>query len=123
MKSTPVADKVLNLGQWEKAALFSLFDFIAKNQLALEGAQSVVPVIIPALTTISDLSPLRNGKPLTLDLPLPAWLKQTIMLCYKKVDQQARDLVKVKEHDIRAFAPSKVVYDGVSVDQIIQACH
>ena len=46
-----VANKVSNLGQWEKVALFPLSDFKAKNQLAREGSQSVSPVTIPALTT------------------------------------------------------------------------
>ena len=45
-----VANKVANLGQWEKVALFPP-DFIAKNQLAREGSQSVSPMTIPALTT------------------------------------------------------------------------
>ena len=49
-----VATKVSNLGQWEKVALFPFSDFIAKNQLAREGSQSVSPVTIPALTTIVD---------------------------------------------------------------------
>ena len=49
---------------------------------------------------------------------LSSWLKQTILLCYKQADQQALDLVQVKAHDIRAFAAG-----GVSVDQIMQACH
>ena len=49
-----VANKVSNLGQWEKVALFPSSDFIAKNQLAREGSQSVSPVTIPALTTIVD---------------------------------------------------------------------
>ena len=47
-------NKVSNLGQWEKVALFPSSDFIAKNQLAREGSQSVSPVTIPALTTIID---------------------------------------------------------------------
>ena len=47
-----VANKVSNLGQWEKVTLFPSSDFIAKNQLAREGSQSVSPVTIPALTTI-----------------------------------------------------------------------
>ena len=51
---TWVANKVSNLGQWEKVALFPSSDFIAKNQLASEGSQSVSPVTIPALTTIVD---------------------------------------------------------------------
>ena len=49
-----VANKVSNLGQWEKVALFPSSDFIAKNQLAREGSQSVSPVTIPSLTTIGD---------------------------------------------------------------------
>ena len=55
-----VANKVSNLGQWEKVALFPSSDFIAKNQLAREGSQSVSPVTIPALTTIVDRQPLRR---------------------------------------------------------------
>ena len=51
---TWVANKVSNLGQWKKVALFPFSDFIAKNQLAREGSQSVSPVTIPALTTIVD---------------------------------------------------------------------
>ena len=54
---------------------------------------------------------------------LSSWLKQTILLCYEKEDQQSLDLVQVKAHDIRAFAASKAFYCGVSVDQIMQACH
>ena len=54
---------------------------------------------------------------------LSSWLKQTVLLCYKQADQQALDLVQVKAHDIRAFAASKAFYGGVSVDQIMQACH
>ena len=49
-----VANKVSNLGQWEKVALFPSSDFIAKNQLAREGSQSVSLVTIPALTTVVD---------------------------------------------------------------------
>ena len=46
--------QISNLGQWEKVALFPSSDFIAKNQLAREGSQSVSPVTIPAVTTIVD---------------------------------------------------------------------
>ena len=151
-----VASKVSNLGQWEKVALFPSSDFIAKNQLAREGSQSVSPVTIPALTTIVDrqfkedrtLCPVRAlryyldrtkdlrgshsllfisfKKGHTSDIrpaTLSSWLKQTILFCYKQADQQALDLVQVKAHDIRAFAASKAFYGGVSVDQIMQACH
>ena len=151
-----VANKVSNLGQWKKVALFPSSDFIAKNQLAREGSQSVSPVTIPALTTIVDrqfkedrtvcpvralrfyldrTKDLRGSRSLlfisfkkghTSDIrpaTLSSWLKQTILLCYKQADQQALDLVQVKAHDIRAFAASKAFYGGVSVDQIMQACH
>ena len=151
-----VKNKISNLGQWEKVALFPSSDFIAKKQLAREGSQSVSPVTIPALTTIVDgqfkedrtLCPvwalryyldrtkdLRGSRSLrfisfkkghTSDIrpaTLSSWLKQTILLCYKQADQQALDLVQVKAHDIRAFAASKAFYGGVSVDQIMQACH
>ena len=47
-----VANKVSNLGQWEKVALFPSSDFIAKNQPPRGGSQSVSLVTIPALTTI-----------------------------------------------------------------------
>ena len=147
-----VANKVSNLGQWEKVVLFPS-GFIAK--LARESSQSVSPVTIPALTTIVDgqfkedrtLRPvralryyldrtkdLRGSQSLlvisfkkghTSDIrpaTLSSWLKQTILLCYKQADQQALDLVQVKAHD-RAFAASKAFYGGVSVDQIMQACH
>ena len=49
-----VANKVSNLGQREKVALFPSSDFIAKNQLAREGSYSRSPVTNPALTTIVD---------------------------------------------------------------------
>ena len=146
-----VADKVSNLGQWEKVALFPS-DFIAKNQLAREGSQSVSPVTIPALTTIVDrqfkenrtLCPvralryyldqtkdLRGSRSLlfisfkkghTSDIR-PATLSFLVLLYYKQADQQALDSVQVKAHDIRAFAASKAFYGGVSVDQIMQASH
>ena len=54
---------------------------------------------------------------------LSSWLKQTVLPCYKQADQQALVLVQVKAHDIRAFAASKAFYGGVSVNQIMQACH
>ena len=50
-------------------------------------------------------------------------VKTTILLCFKEADQQSLDLVQVKAHDIRAFAPSKAFYGGVSVDKIMQASH
>ena len=52
-----------------------------------------------------------------------SWLRQTLLLCYKQADQQTLDLFQVKVHDIRAFTASKAFYGGVSVDQIMEACH
>ena len=40
-----------------------------------------------------------------------------------KVSNQTNKQVQVKTHDITAFAASKAFYGGVSVDQIMQACH
>ena len=41
-----VANKVSNLGQWEKVALFPSSDFIPKNQLGREGSQSMSTTIV-----------------------------------------------------------------------------
>ena len=60
-----VANKVSNLGQWEKVALFPSSDFIAKNQLAREGSQSVSPVTVPK-TNHSTL--LQTSRPTSLGL-------------------------------------------------------
>ena len=49
-----VANKVPNLGQWKKVGLLTSSHFIAKNQLAREGSQSVSLVTISSLTTIID---------------------------------------------------------------------
>ena len=48
-----VVNKLSNLGQWEKVALFPS-DFLTKNQLAKEGSQSLSLGTVPALTTIVD---------------------------------------------------------------------
>ena len=137
-----VANKVSNLGQWEKVALFPSSDFIAKNQLVREGSQSVSAVTIPALTTIVDrqfkedrtLCPvralryyldqtkdLRGSRSLlfisfkkghTSDIrpaTLSSWLKQTILLCYKQADQQAK-LKLMTLGPLRPLRPFTVVY-------------
>ena len=65
MKSMPGLLTVFNLGQWEKVALFPSSDFIAKNQLAREGSQSVAPVTIPALTTIVDRQFMEDRTPVS----------------------------------------------------------
>ena len=54
---------------------------------------------------------------------ISSWIKNTIKFCYSKVDNADMDLLGVKVHDVRTFAASKAFYGGVSMDQIMQACH
>ena len=54
---------------------------------------------------------------------ISSWIKNTIKFCYTKVDNADMDLIGVKAHDIRDFAASKAFYAGISMDQIMQACH
>ena len=145
-----VANKVSNLGQWKKVALFPSSYFIGKNQLAREGSQTVFPVIFPA--TIIDrqfkedrtscpvwalryyldhTKDLRGSRSLlfisfkkghTSDIK-PATLSSWLKQTILLCYKQALDLVQVKAHYIRAFTASKAFYGGFSVEQIIQACH
>ena len=52
-----------------------------------------------------------------------SWIKQTVILCYELSDHQAHTLHQVKAHDVRAFAVSKAFQSGVSLEQILSACH
>ena len=54
---------------------------------------------------------------------ISSWIKQTVILCYELSDQQAHTLHQVKAHDVRAFAASKAFQLGVSLEQILAACH
>ena len=54
---------------------------------------------------------------------ISSWIKQTVILCYELSDQQAHTLHQVKAHDVRAFAASKAFQSGVSLEQILSACH
>ena len=54
---------------------------------------------------------------------ISSWIKQTVILCYELSDHQAHTLHQVKAHDVRAFAASKAFQSGVSLDQILVACH
>ena len=54
---------------------------------------------------------------------ISSWIKQTVILCYELSDHQAHTLHQVKAHDVRAFAASKAFQLGVSLDQILSACH
>ena len=107
--------------------MFPSSDFIAKNQLASKGSQSLSLVTIPALTTFVDrqfkrdrtlclVQALRYYLDRRVSIPTFHFLqekthlrypyslflvKTNILLCYKEADQQAFDLVQVKVHDIR----------------------
>ena len=52
-----------------------------------------------------------------------SWIKQTVLLCYQLSDQKAQDLHQVRAHDVRAFAASQAFQGGVSLEQILSACH
>ena len=54
---------------------------------------------------------------------ISSWIKQTVILCYELSDQEALTLHQVKSHDVRAFAVSKAFQSGVSLEQILSACH
>ena len=46
-----------------------------------------------------------------------------MILCYQLSDQEAHVLHQVKAHDVQTFAASKAFQGGVSLDQILSACH
>ena len=54
---------------------------------------------------------------------ISSWIKQTVILCYELSYHQAHALHQVKAHDVRAFAASKAFQSGVSLEQILSACH
>ena len=54
---------------------------------------------------------------------ISSWIKQTVILYYELSDQEALTLHQVKAHDVRAFAASKAFQSGVSLEQILSACH
>ena len=132
------------------------YTFVSKNQLAMEGQDSVAPVVIPALAPPLDkslkgdrslcpvralryyldrTSDLRQNKELVFvsfkkgfdkdisPATISSWIKQTVILCYELSDQEALTLHQVKAHDVRAFAASKAFQSGVSLEQILSACH
>ena len=54
---------------------------------------------------------------------ISSWIKQTVILCYQLSDEEAQTLHQVRAHDVRAFAASRAFQGGVSLDQILSACH
>ena len=136
---------------WSKLSLYPSPSFLSKNQLAKEGPDSVAAVVIPAMAPTLDKSPkgdrsflcpvralcyyldrtsdLRQNRELVFvsfkkgfskdisSATISSWIKQTVILCYELSDHQ------VKVHDVRAFAASKAFQIGVSLEQILSACH
>ena len=101
---------------------------------SLKAGRSLYP--IRALRYYLDrTSDLRQGKELVFvafkkgfdkdisPATISSWIKQTVILWYELSDQQAHTLHQVKAHDVRAFAASKAFQPGVSLDQILSACH
>ena len=54
---------------------------------------------------------------------ISSWIKQTVILCYELSDQEVHSLHQVKAHDVRAFAASKAFQSGISLGDILSACH
>ena len=54
---------------------------------------------------------------------ISSWIKQTVLLCYQLSDEETQNLHQVRAHDVRAFAACKAFQGGVSLDQILSACH
>ena len=68
------------------------------------------------------MSPLRKVLTKTSHLQLSP--HGSNRLCsYELSDQEAHTLHQVKAHDVRAFAGSKAFQSGVSLKQILSACH
>ena len=55
--------------------------------------------------------------------PTISWIKQTVILCYQLSDQESLTLHQVKAHYVRAFVASKAFQEGVSLEQMLSACH
>ena len=106
-----VANKVSNLDQWEKVALFPSSDFIGKNQIAREGSRSVSTVTIPALTTIVDRQ-FKEDRTLCLERALRYYLDQTndlrgsrsLLFINQSINQLSRCLISVST-DSKAHHP------------------
>ena len=123
-----------------KVALFPSSNFIAKNQLAREGSQSVSLVTIPAFTTIVDRQ-FKEDRTLCPVQALRYYLDRTkdlrgswslIFISFKKGHtsdiRPATLSFWLKQtilfcYNIRAFVASKAFYSGVPMDQIMKVCH
>ena len=89
----------------------------------------------PCATIWKEISDLRQNKELLFvsfkkgfnkgisPATISSWIKQTVILCNELSDHQAHSLHQIKAHDVRAFAASKAFQSGVSLEQILSACH
>ena len=84
--------------------------YLDKTQDLRQGKE---PVFVSKKGFTKDISPA------TISL----WIKQMVILCHELSDQEALTLHQVKAHDVRAFATSKAFQGGISLDQILVACH
>ena len=138
---------------WTQVSLYPSPMFLSKNQLAKEGpAAVVIPALAPSLDKdlredrslcpvralryyLDRTKDLRKGKDLVfvsfrksfekdiVPATISSWIKQTVLLCYQLSDEDTHKLLQVKAHDVRAFAASKAFQRGVSLEQILSACH
>ena len=130
-------DGLLCLDDWDQIQLSPSPSFIAKNQLAKEGPQSISPVVIPALKCSQD-SPdtdvilcLLRGLQCYLDRTKDSiGGRQLLFISYKlghSKDIQCSTISSLIKNTIKfcytkvAFAASKAFYGGISMDQIMQA--
>ena len=54
---------------------------------------------------------------------ISSWIKQTVLLCYQLSDEEAQNSHQVRAHDVRVIVASKAFKGGVSLEQILSACH
>ena len=142
-----------HLTDWSKVSFYPSPSFLSKNWLAKEGPDSVAPVVIPALAPTLDkslkadrslcpvralhyyldrTSDLRQNNELVFNVSIkkghdkyisPAtissWIKQTVILYY----EEPLTPHQVKAHDVRVFIACKAFQSGVSLEQLLSACH
>ena len=120
-------------------SLYPSPSFLSKNQLAREGPSCVVPVVIPAWISLLRKTNHSARQKLYFTIwteprilgcqkdivpaTISSWIKPTVLLCYQLSDGEAQNLHQVRAHDVRAFVASKAFQGGVSLDQILSACH
>ena len=137
---------------WSKVILKPDPAFLAKNQLASEGASIFSEIEIPALTNclgqqdkedrslcpvralrhyLSRTSDLRHGRSLLLVSLLKSkqaaqtisnWIKDLILFTLKNCSTDNASLHGVKAHDVRAQAPSWSFRGGVPLLDIMGSC-